>query len=352
MRRDRIVEAVNNLSAALQAAQIREVLRIGRSSQQSEDQSATQKALMAYSIFSQHHIDFGEEEKQLMSLFGLNPLINVNFWSGLLENNRGMSQKLISDVDIGVYNVVYILPKMCDLLIRETDKNGLFVKLQDGLEREVQRLRVFIAEKKNALTDTAVVSDVIRSVDDFYENLCFLHKSNYVSLSIGSIDSGSAKCLDFFGAADVVNDMNDILSSVWHQVKHASQENIRYQIEVALMSAGFVARINNAQKSKTINEEDGKRISRLVAKSIENMLRNGAYTAEMDRAEETRASQLLERRTDLLEYLSEQTLQSDTEFDVIASEIGPRPVEAIEQLDSSVISLKINEDDGDQAQVG
>lgn len=306
MHRDRIIEAADSLCDALQAGQIRDVLRASRNVEKGEDSSRTQKILMAYSTFAQHYADFGDDEKYLMSVFGLTPLVNVDFWSGLLDKDSNISQKLIADIDVGVYNVVYVLPKFSDLLVRETDKNDLHIKLQDGIESEVQRLRVFISEQDNALTDTSVITNVIRAVEDIYEGVSSLYKTSYVPLAIGSIDSGSAKCFDFFGAAEVVLDVKDLLGHVWDRVKTVNADDLGYQIEVALTSAGFVARVNDVQRSSSAPEAEGQRLTRLVARSIEVLLRNGAYTEDMDRGDDRRASKILTRNESPMEYKSDE----------------------------------------------
>ncbi len=296
MRRDGIIEAMERLREALIDSQVRDVLRMGRSAPPSEDNTGlTQKMLMSYSIFSQHHLNFGEGEKYLMSLFGLTPLINVNFWSGLLDGDRNLSQKMLSDIEVGVYNIVFVMPKFKDLLIRETDKEDVVIKLKDGAEREVNRLRVFVAEKGDSLTDTAVISNVIKAVEELYENFSYMNKTGYVSLAVGSIDSGSSKSFDFFGNPPVIKDVTSIISDVWDKIKfNEDSENVRYQIEVALMAVGFVNNVNAKQTAGVITEEESDRIIRSVGRAIEVLFQNGAYTLKMDKEEESRASAILQ----------------------------------------------------------
>ena len=81
MRRDRILKAVNSLRDALQAAQIRELLRAARNGQQMEGVNRTQKILLAYNVFMRHYQDFEEDEKDMMNFFGLTPLLDIAFWS-------------------------------------------------------------------------------------------------------------------------------------------------------------------------------------------------------------------------------------------------------------------------------
>ncbi len=307
MRRERIIKAVNNLRDALHAAQIRELLRIARTGQQADSVNRTQRILLAYNEFTRHYQQFGEEEKDLMTFFGLNRLLDVAFWSGLIDGEQAMNRKLLSDIDVGAYNVIFVMPKLRELLTRETDKSELIVADSKGSDREIKRLRVLIAEKERSLTDPQIIVNVIRSVDELYAAVATLHKEPGVSLAIGSIDSGSAKSFDFFGAADVVEELNILLVNVWDRIKYTTEDSFRYQIEVALMAAGFVTRVKEAQAQNLIGEEQGQRTTRSVAKSIETLFRCGAYTEEMDVPREVRASKVLTPKTQMIEFKQEET---------------------------------------------
>ena len=126
MRRDRIVKAVNNLKEALHEAQIRDLLRVARNGQQpTEGVNRTQRILVAYNTFTQHYKEFSDDEKQLMSFFGLDPLVDVTFWSNLIEGEQAVSRKLLSEVDVGAYNVIFVMPKLRELLTRDNDRDTL-----------------------------------------------------------------------------------------------------------------------------------------------------------------------------------------------------------------------------------
>jgi hypothetical protein len=288
MRRDRIIKAVNTVRDALQAAQIRELLRAARNGQQNEGVNRTQKILLAYNVFMRHYQDFGESEKELMTFFGLTPLLDIAFWSALIDGEQAVSRKLMSDVDVGAYNVIFVMPKLRDLLTRENDREQLIVTDAQGNETEIKRLRLLVAERSRALTDPQLIINILRSIDEFYEGMVTLQGGSGADLSIGSIDSGSTKSFDVFGAANIM------------------EENFRYQIEVAMMAAGFITRVKEAQTSGTINEEQGQRITRSVAKAIETLFRSGAYTEEMDEVREVRASNFLVPKTQLIEYRREE----------------------------------------------
>ncbi|MBI4724081.1 MAG: hypothetical protein HY765_03545 [Rhodomicrobium sp.] len=163
-------------------------------------------------------------------------------------------------------------------------------------------MRVFVAEKERSLTDPQLIVNVIRSIDELYEAVSYLHGETDVKLAIGSIDSGSAKSFDFFGAGAIMEDINALLVGVWDRIKYSAEENFRYQIEVAMMASGFVARIKEAQAQRFLSEEQAQRTTRAVSKSIETLFRCGAYTEEMDTPREVRASQVLAPRTQMIEF--------------------------------------------------
>ena len=218
-----------------------------------------------------------------------------------------MNRKLISDVDVGAYNVIFVMPKLRELLTRETDKGELIIADSQGTEREIKRVRVLIAEKERSLTDPQIIINVIRSMDELYSASSGPACRAGVNLSIGSIDSGSAKSLDFFGAAAIMEDVNIAPDQCLGPDQICGGGNFRYQIEVAMMAAGFVARIKDAQSQQMLGEEQAQRIDRgVVAKSIETLFRSGAYTEEMDAPRDIRASQVLTPKTQMIEFKHEE----------------------------------------------
>jgi len=301
------------LREALHAAQIRELLRVARTGQQADGVNRTQRILLAYNEFTRHYQQFGDEEKDLMNFFGLNPLLDLSFWSSLIDGEQAVNRKLLSDVDVGAYNIIFVMPKLRELLTRDTDKTELVISDAQGVEREIKRVRVLIAEKERSLTDPQIVINVIRSMDELYGSLSAMHPDMGVSLAIGSIDSGGAKSLDFFGAGVVMDDMSTLLINVWDRIKYAPEDNFRYQIEVAMMAAGFVSRIKEAQAQQIIGEELAQRTMRVVAKSIETLFRSGAYTEEMDSSREVRASNVLKPRTQMIEFKHEERVDAKRE---------------------------------------
>ncbi len=305
MRRDDIVKAVDTLRDALQAARIRELLRINRNGE-SEGVNRTQKVLLAYSVFTRHYQAFGEQEKELMAYFGLSPLLDINFWTGLLDGEQGVSRKTLADLDVGAYNVIYVMPRLRDLLIRETESDELTIADNSGAETQMRRLRIMLAERPRALTDPQVLIGVIRAVEEIYDSLGTLRRNEGTRLVIGAMDAGDSKSIDFFGASSIIQEMRSLILDVWDRLKYSTQENYRYQIEVALMAAGFVSAVNESRGADGISEEEGQRITRRVGKAIEALFRAGAYTPEMDEPRDVRASEVLAPKREMLEYKAEE----------------------------------------------
>lgn len=292
MRRDRIANAASELREALHAAQIRELLRVVRTGQPAEGENRTQRILRAYQEFMHHYHEFGEQEKGLVASLGLGPLLDTGFWCGLIEGGAAMDRKVLADVEVAAYNVIFVMPKLSELLTRETDRGEFIVADSRGRERQISSLRVLVAEKERSLTDPNILIALIRSMDKLYKALAVLHGEKSMGLAIGSIDSGSAKSFDFFGASPIMEEIGSLLVKIWDRVRYCGEDNLRYQIELAMVAAGFVMRVKRAQS--IVDEEEAQRATRLIAKSIEMLFRCGAYTEEMDAPRETRASRILE----------------------------------------------------------
>ena len=312
MRRDRIAKAANDIREALHAAQICELLRSMRTGQGGDEGSRTVRILRSYHEFVNHYHQFGEQEKSLLVSLGLGPLLDAEFWCGLIDGGNAMDRKVLSDVEVAAYNLIFVMPKLSELLTRETDKGEFVVSDARGNDRQISSLRVFVAEKERSLTDPHVIVALIRSMDKLYRALAILHGEKNVSLAIGSIDSGNAKSFDFFGASAIIDEIDSLLVSIWDWVKFCAEDNLRYQIELAMVAAGFVMRVKQAQV--IVNEEDAQRATRIVAKSIETLFRCGGYTEAMDAERETRASRILSPKGRTLE-IKEKAAEIDVEFD-------------------------------------
>lgn len=302
MRRDRIINSVNALRDALQAAQIRELLRGARNGQQAEGVNRTQKILLAYNVFMRHYQDFSEDEKEMMAFFGLTPLLDLAFWSGLIDSEATVSRKLLSDVDVGAYNVIFVMPKLRELLGSDSDRETLVIVDAAGKEATVKRLRMFVAEAERSLTEPNVVINVLRAMEELYDAASSLRGERGTPLSLGAIDGGAGKAFDFFGAQPVIDDINLLLLNVWDRIKYSTDDTFRYQIEVGMMASGFLARLKEAQGSGRVTEEQGGRATRGAAKAIETLFRTGAYTPEMDAVREVKASEFLVPKTPVAQY--------------------------------------------------
>ncbi len=305
MRREAIVKAANDVREALNTAQIRELLRVARTGQPAEGENRTLRILSAYHQFMRHYNLFGEEEKGLIEFLGLSPLLDIAFWCALIDGGQAVDRKLLSDIEVAAYNVIFVMPKLRELLTRETDKKELLTTDVRGKERQIKCMRVLVAEKERSLTDPSIIITIIRSMDKLYKSLCVFHGERSLSLAIGSIDSGSAKSFDFFGATPVMEEANALLVNVWDKVKYCSEENYRHQIEIAMVAIGFVSRAKKAQTANGVSEEQAQRSTRLVARSIEVLFRSGAYIEEMDTPREMRASQILAPKGRTIEFKEE-----------------------------------------------
>ena len=104
-----------------------------------------------------------------------------------------MIRKLIADVDVGAYNVIFVMPKLRELLTRENDRDQLIVTDTSGSEQEIKRLRLLVAERERSLTDPHVIINVMRSLDEFYEGMSALRGGDNTGLSVGSIDRAAPK---------------------------------------------------------------------------------------------------------------------------------------------------------------
>ena len=264
-----------------------------------------------------HYHEFGDQEKSLLVSLGLGPLLEAEFWCGLIDGGSAVDRKVLSDVEVAAYTLIYVMPKLSELLSRETGE--FVVSDARGRDREISSLRIFVAEKERSLTDPNIVVGLIRSMDKLYKALAVLHGEKDINMAIGSINSGDAKSFDFFGASPIIEEIDALLVTIWDWVKYSPEDNFRYQIELAMVASGFAMRVKQAQAN--VNEDEAQRAARIVAKSIEMLFRCGGYTEAMDAPRETRASSILSPKGRTLE-IKEKGAEIEVEFDEARSPAG------------------------------
>jgi hypothetical protein len=99
-----------------------------------------------------------------------------------------------------------------------------------------------------------------------------------------------------------------------------------------MMAAGFITRVKDAQSAGRINDDQGQRITRSVAKAIETLFRAGAFTDDMDQVREVRASQFLVPKTQLLEYRREEARVEFKSIEMRDGLDGPEKGEPLTRL--------------------
>ena len=148
-------------------------------------------------------------------------MLDIGFWSGLIDGEQAVNRKLLSDVDVGAYNVIFVMPKLRELLTRETDKNELIIADSQGTDREIKRVRL-LAGREGAVADRPqIIVNVIRSMDELLFSLSACMSTPASTSQSARSNSGSAKSFDFFGASNIMEDIGSLLINVWDRIKYA-----------------------------------------------------------------------------------------------------------------------------------
>ena len=228
-----------------------------------------------------------------------------------------LDRKMLSDVEVAAYNLIFVMPKLSELLVRETGKADFVVSDTRGRERQISSLLVFMAEKEWSLTDPNILIALIRSMDKLYKGLAILHGEKTV---------GSCHRLDRLRQCQ-------ILRFLWRERHYGGNRHTaclrlglgqvlpRGQLALPDRTRNGSYRLCSAGQEGPgiIDEEEAQRVTRLVAKSIEMLFSCGAYTEAMDAARETRASRILSPGGRMLE-IKEKAAEIEVRFDAASPE--------------------------------
>lgn len=251
MRRDEIIAAVENLSQVLSASGLFDLAHQGRA-----DNREKAPRLEAFRQFSLLSARIGLTERELIDIFGLRELDQIEFWDSFIEH--GWDHPDTHTVRVGLSHFERYVPRIIKLL----QNDALRAKAGDGVAASAreQILTAILVEKREEASRPARIVDAIRSIAGLYEVCAYLTNTDPESLAIIGCDSGSDKSFDFFGAASAIAALKEVILGIWDRIVFYRQMQNDANINQALKSLAAVEQVTRLQTDGAIDPERAERL--------------------------------------------------------------------------------------------
>lgn len=253
-------------------------------------------AFSEYQYFVRHQ--YGAAERELVRIFDLEDLENTSFWVAISDDKERLPLSPSIMFSIHMLNDFY--PKCKNFLARDTEENIEIISNKKS--NKASKVRIFLREEENRLTDPERIIKIIKAVRSIYEELCHIHNIDAKTLAIGSLDSGSDKQIDFIGVSQIVDSFNNLVNSVWNRIRFSAEEKYESKVRSAVSAIDLMSIINAGKANKTLTKTEAEKLKRTVMRSVEELFKNGVYTDEMQKTETASVDQIIHVQKEMIEY--------------------------------------------------
>jgi hypothetical protein len=280
MRRDQLIHAINNLVGALKAAKVHETVLAATRAAGTKENLSRAELFRSYAHFMTAYADFGEDERYLLSIFGLEPIVTPEFWEKL-SRDQGSSGLTIRR---GLSFSIDFLPTIAGMIERESDRTN--VTFQDPSDPsqtvETERIRFYVRDPGVPTLTLKHFSTILKSIEDLHSSIETIENLKHSDLVVASLDSGSDKEFDLLGIASAVKKLSETLLEVWNRIQSAKAVKAKVNYGAACEGIAVLVKLHAAEKNNAIPKEQAESIRRTITSSIAELFENGVYTDAME----------------------------------------------------------------------
>ncbi|HKQ39423.1 MAG TPA: hypothetical protein VJ063_15205 [Verrucomicrobiae bacterium] len=273
MRRVEIINAAERIVSALQRTQLRQ--NMAMAPRGAADNAA--RSIFAYHQFALLAANFGEPEKEMLRRLGLGLLLEDE---KMMAAIIGEQQAALRDVIRGTLYATQFLPRFVELL--EPDYlRGILEKKSDlpTVLADKTALTVLAIEDKRQFSPPRRIIEIIDSISLMYDAVAMLNGESSDDLILLTCDSGSDKSFDFLGAAKLVEQVKELILSLWDKVVFFREKQAAERIELVAKSLPIIEKIEAMRQA--LGPEKAEIIKRKVVDGAEKFLNNGATIPEI-----------------------------------------------------------------------
>jgi len=246
-----------------------------------------EKPIIPLEIFQKYMLatqNYNDKEIEICKILGLSQLLETGFWKKLfsiLRNNE--LSPFFHDTLFHLRFATMHLPKILSLAKQEYVQE---IKEHLGeLPEEFKGkslLSALIIEDKGQYSHPNRLISVINSITNLYSVVAILENETENDLIVLACDSGSDKSFDFLGLAKLVEQVKEIIVSLWDRVVFHRQKRASLGIALVAESLPILKKINELSESGSIGKEQAEILKRKTIAGATQFLEAGAMIPELE----------------------------------------------------------------------
>ncbi len=228
--------------------------------------------------------DFREQEHQIIEIFGLEPLSNVEFWAQVIgsskeENNRVSISRTFRRVGYFLEHIDMFVDMLKQDNIDYT-RNDEAYSSETTNESGQALLTVILPEDSTEQSQPRRLVDALNGINDLYDAFATINNENSNKIVVAAIDSGSDKSFDFLGAAKVVSSVKEFIIDLWDKVVFYRERKFAEKLKLVKDALPIIANLEKMKEQSSISPEQCELLKRKIFSGVEGFLAAGAMLPE------------------------------------------------------------------------
>lgn len=271
MRRIDLINGVNNLKAALEHSGILSTF---------SEKTPLPEILSSYRAFNTFVSEFGDVEFIILQIMRLEALLDQNYWASVISGERGTGVVTVRTIR----NAIELLPQVVELLKQHNVSylaSGNVLKT-DATVANLGFLTVILPEKEVENSSPLRLMKTLEAINLLYDSFAILGEPSDVKLGVAAIDSGSDKSFDFTGAAKFMQEIKELIISIWDRVVYHRERKASERIDLVIKTLPVFEKIANLEETKSLGPEQAEILRRNIFNAANNFISVGAVIPELD----------------------------------------------------------------------
>lgn len=292
MRRQEILDGVNQVLSALTQSEIRDSLQAKlRGGEDAKEQiEVNAKLLDSLRLYNMYAQTFNPAAKEVSRILRLNSLENARLWVGLTATRQATAFKLFQDVTFAIEQLPKIIKLLKQELIRRIEES------EDDVTSKYKGMRVLtinVFEAINVFSSPARLANVLESIDLFYTACALLNGESPSTLSVIACDSGSDKSFDFLGIAKLMDCVERLIGTIFERVFFFREHQFEERLDLVTKALPIIQQINKMEEHKELAPEMAEVLRRNIFDGTNKFIQSGATIPKIEDKSQYDARSLL-----------------------------------------------------------
>jgi len=314
MRREVLEKSISKITGDLIECQILDFLAVifdQFRSKGKEDKNNSHSVPL--SIFQKYMIatqNYSEDDIKICKIFDIDSLLDVNYWERVSEGGPQELREMISNINF----IIKQLPKVLSL-IQQHYISDIKEQTQD-LPEELKGkslLTVVIVEEENHFSSPLRLTSALGAISELYSVVATIEKESESDLIVIACDSGSDKSFDFLGLSKLIEEVKEIIFSIWDRVVFHRQRQTSNGLALISDSLPILEKIAQLEKDGAIEKEQAAILKKKIISGTTKFIEAGIVIPELESVSSHSPRQLMKPEPKLLVSPSSKPKLIDSE---------------------------------------